>query len=189
MTRNIILILHLPVGQIGTYILRWTLTNEGCVASDDVNIVVNPLPTIGGILSTCVGSTTTLTGSATADAAMPWVSSIPTVATVNNSGVVTGIAEGTSVITYKNSNGCTTTATVTVNALPLNADAGPDKPYNFDGITSLTGKSETSGATFKWTAPVGGGITTPDDQATINVSAPGIYKLAVQSTSGLRFNG
>jgi Subtilase family/IPT/TIG domain len=171
-------------GAIGTYVLRWTLTNEGCVASDDVNITINPLPTISGILSACIGSTTMLTGSATADATMPWSSSIPSIATVNSAGEVTGIAEGTTVITYKNSNGCSTTATVTVHALPLNIDAGPDKPYNFDGITSLTGTSGTTGTTFKWTAPVGGGITTADDQATINVSAPGIYSLAVRSAQG-----
>src|SRR5206468_3918161 len=78
----------------------------------------NALPTITGTLSVCVGLTTALTGSPTPDATTPWASASPGVATVNSSGVVTGVSAGTSVITYKNSNGCTITATVTVNAKP-----------------------------------------------------------------------
>jgi hypothetical protein len=81
-------------------------------------ITVNPLPTISGTLSVCAGSTTQLTGSASPAVANPWVSAAPGVATVSNSGLVTGVAAGTSVITYTNSNGCQITATVTVNALP-----------------------------------------------------------------------
>src|SRR5258706_7281654 len=81
-------------------------------------IKVNALPTITGTLSVCIGSTTSLTGSATPDATTPWVSGSTGIATINSSGVVTGVSAGTSVITYKNSNGCTTTVTVTVNSLP-----------------------------------------------------------------------
>jgi uncharacterized protein YjdB len=39
------------------------------------------------------------------------------VATVSNAGVVTGVAAG-KCITYTNNNGCSITATVTVNPLP-----------------------------------------------------------------------
>ncbi|MBK9459746.1 MAG: hypothetical protein IPN94_10000, partial [Sphingobacteriales bacterium] len=47
-----------------------------------------------------------------------WASASTSVATVSSTGVVTGVSAGTSVITYKNNNGCTQTATVTINALP-----------------------------------------------------------------------
>src|SRR5206468_3449659 len=86
--------------------------------SNSVALTVNALPAITGTLSVCVGSTTQLAGSGTAAASNPWVSATPAVATVNSTGLVTGVAAGTSVITYTNNNGCSITATVTVNALP-----------------------------------------------------------------------
>ncbi|MFT3680741.1 MAG: Ig-like domain-containing protein [Ferruginibacter sp.] len=109
-----------PAGGTGTYVLRWTISNAPCTpTTDDVNIIVNPLPTITGTLTVCAaGSTTTLTGSPTAAAVNPWVSATTSVATVNSSGVVTGVAAGTSVITYTNNNNCSNTVTVTVTPLP-----------------------------------------------------------------------
>ncbi len=158
----------------------------GTTTSNVAAVTVNALPTISGDLNVCVGLTTALIGSGTPNAVLPWVSANTSVATISNTGVVTtvGTVGGTSVITYKNSNGCTTTATVTVNALPAAlGTAGPDKPYNFDGITSI-GDPNLSGFTFKWTAPPGGLITTADDQPSINVATPGIYKLALKSAQG-----
>ncbi|NGY37293.1 T9SS type B sorting domain-containing protein, partial [Flavobacterium sp. XN-5] len=99
----------------GTSLIRYTDIN-GCTITQ--TITVNPLPTITGTSTLCVGSTTTLTASATPNASNPWVSANPSIATVSNSGVVTGVSTGTSVITYTNSNGCTVTQTVTVNSLP-----------------------------------------------------------------------
>jgi hypothetical protein len=83
-----------------------------------VSITVNPLPNITGNLSVCQGSTTTLSGSGSPAATNPWTSSNISVATVSNTGVVTGVAPGTVTITYANSNGCQQTALVTVTALP-----------------------------------------------------------------------
>src|SRR5213078_2787777 len=99
----------------GTSVITYT-DNNGCQRT--ATVTVNALPTITGTLSVCIGSTTTLTGSGTPAAVNPWVSATPAVATVSNTGVVTGVAAGTSVITYTNNNGCSITATVTVNALP-----------------------------------------------------------------------
>ena len=96
----------------GTSVITYT-TNTGC--SKTVTVTVNSLPTITGASTVCTGFTTQLTGSGTADDTSPWASATTSVATVNSSGLVTGVAGGTSVITYKNSNGCTITQTVTVN--------------------------------------------------------------------------
>lgn len=49
----------------------------------------------------------------------PWISSNPAVATISNTGLVTGISAGTTTITYTNSNGCLKTETITINPLPL----------------------------------------------------------------------
>ncbi|WP_281297683.1 G8 domain-containing protein [Flavobacterium limnophilum] len=98
---------------------------------------VNPLPTITGNLNVCEGSTTNLTGSATANATTPWTSATTSVATVSSSGVVTGVSEGTSVITYRNSNGCTQTATVVVASLVNNVTNG------FSGSSFCVGEQTT----------------------------------------------
>ncbi len=88
----------------------------GCSAtSSATTIIVNASPIITGTPNVCVGSTTQLTGSPTPGS---WVSSNVAVATVSNSGLVTGIAVGTTTITYTDSNGCKQTATITVNPKP-----------------------------------------------------------------------
>ena len=105
----------LPLGTGLTYTTAQTnVTNiVGCNTAT-LNLTVNPLPTITGTAIVCIGLTTTLTGSATAHPTTPWSSATPTVATVTNAGVVTGVSAGTSVITYMNSNNCITTVTITV---------------------------------------------------------------------------
>ncbi len=127
----------------GTTIITYT-NNNGCVIT--ATVTINALPTISGTLNACIGLTTQLTGSATANVTAPWVSSNTGVATVSNTGLVTGVSAGTTIITYKNSNGCVITATVTINALPtitgtLSACVGL--------TTQLTG-SATANATTPW---------------------------------------
>jgi uncharacterized protein YjdB len=103
-------------GGAGDKTISYSSADGTCTTTE--TIVVKALPTISGNLSMCVGASTQLTGSATAASSNPWVSSTPSVATVANDGLVTGISAGTSVITYTNSDGCQKTTTVTVNALP-----------------------------------------------------------------------
>ncbi|WP_264553056.1 T9SS sorting signal type C domain-containing protein [Flavobacterium sp. N2038] len=143
-----------------------------------VNFVINPLPTISGTLGVCVGFTTQLTGSATAAASTPWTSSLPAVATVSNTGLVTGVAAGTSVITYKNSNGCTQTATVTVSPVPTAA--------TISGNTTVCQNSGSPNITFAnpQTFPVtvtyniNGGSST-----TVNIAASSVANIAVPTTT------
>ncbi len=47
-----------------------------------------------------------------------WASSNVSIATVDNNGKVTGVSSGSDSIVYINNNGCTDTATITVNPLP-----------------------------------------------------------------------
>ena len=109
----------------GTSVITYTNTN-GCTVT--ATVTVSAVPTITGTLSVCVGSTTQLTGSATAATLNPWVSATTGVATVSNTGLVTGVSFGTSVITYTNSVGCTVTATVTVNTAPAAITITPALP-------------------------------------------------------------
>ena len=91
--------------------------NEGTVHAT-LTSELNPTPTITGTPTVCVGATTQLIGSGTPATTNAWGSSKTSVATVSALGVVTGVAAGTSLITYTNDNGCQETITVTVNAAP-----------------------------------------------------------------------
>ena len=89
----------------------------GCITT--AIVTVDPLPgPILGTLVVCSGLTTTLsdnTGGGT------WSSSVPAVATIDPTGIVTGgavLTASTTTITYTIGTGCTITATVTVNPLP-----------------------------------------------------------------------
>ncbi|TDE41855.1 T9SS type A sorting domain-containing protein [Flavobacterium rhamnosiphilum] len=99
----------------GTSVITYT-NSDGC--RNTVTVTVNALPTITGTLSVCVGLTRQLTGSGSPASSNPWVSATSNVATVSNTGLVTGVSAGTSVITYTDINGCQKTALVTVNASP-----------------------------------------------------------------------
>lgn len=94
-----------------------TATSTGCTNTATQTIIVNPLPTISGALSGCVGFNYTLTGSGTPHAT-PWASSNTTVATISALGLVSALSPGTTTITYRNNLGCSITATFTVNAIP-----------------------------------------------------------------------
>ncbi|WP_180904009.1 glycine-rich domain-containing protein [Flavobacterium chungangense] len=104
-------------GTVGTsYILRWTISNSPCTAStDEVTIRINQSPTVSitGNNYICAGSTTTLSPTTGGI----WTSSNDLVATVNNAGLVTGVATGSATFTFTSSvaPGCTaTTPSVTV---------------------------------------------------------------------------
>jgi len=103
-----------------TYTGTIILTNaSGCNSTgNSFTLTVNPAPAISGSLTACTGSTTQLTGTGTPDLSSPWVSSNTAVATVNTTGLVTGIAAGSSTITYTNIQGCSTSSTVTINTSP-----------------------------------------------------------------------
>jgi uncharacterized protein YjdB len=97
----------------GTSAITYTLAT-GCLRSAVVNVLAAPTP-ITGTTALCATFTTTLANTVSGGA---WNSSNPVVATVNSSGVVTGVAAGNAVITYTLPTGCSKIQGVTVNAVP-----------------------------------------------------------------------
>ena len=105
----------------GNATIRYTVsTPNGCKDSLDVQVTIKPLPVLSilGSNSICMGTTTQLSSSGEAGT---WSSTNNSVATVDNSGLVTGIATGTARFIFTSSvTGCsdTTATAVTVGTFP-----------------------------------------------------------------------
>ncbi len=112
---------------------------------------------ITGTTTTCVGSTTTLSD---ATSGGTWSSSTTSVATVDASGVVTGVSAGTAVISYTASSG-TVTATVTVSAA---TSAG----------TISGGSSICIGTSTTLTPSISGGTWSSSASGVASVSGSGV---------------
>ncbi len=104
-----------------TSAITFTAASTGCTTTSTATI--NPLPSaITGTTSLCQGATTTLSNASPGSGT--WSSATTGVATIgSSSGVVSAVATGstspaTTVITFTNTSGCSTTTTVTVNPLP-----------------------------------------------------------------------
>lgn len=97
----------------GNVAISYTLSN-GCFRTR--TIAVNPLPAnISGTTQVCAGLTTALSNTTTGGS---WSSGATSVATVNTSGVVSGVNAGVANITYTAPNSCRTSVPVVVNPLP-----------------------------------------------------------------------
>ncbi|MFE3849467.1 Ig-like domain-containing protein [Flavobacterium sp. LB3P45] len=129
----------------GTSVITYT-NSDGCQKT--ATVTVKALPTITDNLNVCIGSKTQLTGSGTAATSNPWVSATTSVATVNSTGEVTGVSDGTSVITYTNIDGCQKTATVRVNANPLAPSVAYNPPACDVDKFSITLSGVINGATY-----------------------------------------
>ena len=166
------------------------------ITSNTAILTVNSTPSITGVLSACPSQTSQLVASTTGSSISPWISSNNSAATIDNNGLLTAVAVGTSLITFTDNNGCIQTATVNI-------------PSNETPIISC-GINTTSSVTFDWTTPlnasdyditytINGGLTqiagnqtstsytinglSVDDQVdiTITTNGSGCYQLETQT--------
>ena len=144
-------------------------------SSATTTVTVLPVPAaIGGSLSVCMGSTTTLTNSVSSGT---WTSSNTAVGTIgSSSGVLTPITTGTTTVTYNLGNGCATaTAIATVNPLPA-AIGGTTVVCQGSTVTLTDGTSGGTWSTVSATATVVGstGVVTgvSGGNATISYTLP-----------------
>jgi trimeric autotransporter adhesin len=87
----------------GIALVRFTQNGTGC--SKTISITVNPRPTVSlnGLSAICVGQTI----QATPTTGGSWTSTAPQVASISNSGLITGLSNGsTTVIFTQNNDGC-----------------------------------------------------------------------------------
>ncbi len=113
------------------------------VSSESRYLVVNPLPSLAGPGEVCVGQTINWTP----NTGGTWISNDPSVATITNAGVITGISAGSATFTFTESGtGCVSTSSaVTVHSLPTGVIS--------DNSAICAGQSSTFRVTLTGTAP------------------------------------
>lgn len=126
----------------GVDTVHYTVTNVCGTDIATATVSVNPLPDAGSIsgpVTICVGSPATISATIPGGS---WSSSATAVATVGTSGIVSGIALGTAVISYAVTNSCGTdidTINVTIIAAAnAGAISGPDSLCQGDSVNITT---------------------------------------------------
>ncbi|MDP2386171.1 MAG: ice-binding family protein [Bacteroidota bacterium] len=141
-----------------TYFLTETITSTGCVKTNSVNIIVNPLPLAitGNNTTFCNGNSVTLGTTAISGHTYVWS---PTTA-LNSTSIANPVASPTVTETYSLTEtitltGCqkTNSVTITVNPLPL-AITGSNASI-CDGNSITLGTTSITGHTYSWTPAVG----------------------------------
>jgi hypothetical protein len=139
------------------------ITSGACSAasSTTASVTVNALPTVAAITGTAAVCTQFTTQLACSTAGGVWSSSDETKATVNSSGLVTGVAQGPAVISYTvtNGSGCSaaSTATVTVSASLAAPTSVTATPASIQSGQSSNLNATSAGNTIYWyTAATGG---------------------------------
>jgi len=149
--------------RAGTDSIFYTVYNGfGCSATIGTLETVNPLPAVGtitGSRAVCFGSTTTLTDTT---AGGTWSSTNTSVATITGGGVMSGVADGTTTISYSVVNGYGCLAAVT--AL--------DSVVNAPSVDSITGATHLcAGSTAMLSDGVSGGVWTSGNTSLATVDS------------------
>ena len=171
----------------GTTVITYTLPT-GCPTTKTITVSLSPGPILGPA-GVCVGASVTLTDTVPGGI---WTSSLVSIATIGSlSGIATGVATGTTIITYSLGSGCTVTRTLSVNAAPA-AISGPSSVCVGSTISlsdatfgGLWGSYYTSVATVSGTGVVTG-ISPGIDTISYSVSGcAAIKSITVNPTPAL----
>lgn len=138
----------------GTVNITYTATT-GCYKFKTITVNTSPAA-ITGSNNVCTGATITLANTSTGGT---WSSSSTSSATVNSSGVVSGVSTGTPTISYTMAGGCSSTMPITVNQTPA----------TISGSASVCGSLTTS-----VTNSMSGGTWTTSSAGIAHVGSTGI---------------
>jgi uncharacterized protein YjdB len=157
----------------GTAIISYTVSGF----SRTVTMTINDVPAVGaisGIKSVQVGSGTILTDFSSGGTTV-WSSSNSSVASVDASGLVTGIANGTAIISYSVTNGCGTTVATDIVTV-------------YSGITGNIAVCQGNSLTLTDTIPGGTWSSSNTLVATINYGS-GLLTGLSAGTANITYNG
>jgi len=159
------------------YMITGTCGTDAAFHTVNVNAAQNA-GVISGPNTVCAGSTILLSSSVGNTAGI-WNSNTPAAATVDQSGVVTGVSAGNSTITFTATNGCgiaTTTFNVTVNPAPNAGTLGGSTPLCI-GLTDIYSSNGTSGGSW---------LSTNTSVATVN-SSTGVVTTVGAGTTNITY--
>jgi len=146
----------------GTAVITYSL-GTGCTTTTTVTVNAGPSP-VGGIPFICAGSTTSLTDTAGGGT---WAGGTAGIATIDAvTGIVTGIAPGTTTVSYSLGTGCTVHTVVTVSAVPASITGAPEVCA---GATIFFGDLTTGGV---WSG-ASSTVATVSPLGTVSGLAPG----------------
>jgi gliding motility-associated-like protein len=122
----------------------------GCsqTTTSSVGIVVNEVPAMSGIPPVCQGATVQLSAGGSSPV-ISWTSSDPGVASISNTSLLTSIAPGSATITCTNSDGCSDSQTIQVQAGPTASIIGNTTVC--EGNTAVFTISGSPGSTVTYT--------------------------------------
>ena len=154
-------------GIPGTVVISYTL-GTGCYRTTLVTVNAYP-SSINGVTNVCTGKTVSLSDGTPGGT---WSSGATATATISTAGIVTGVAAGTTNITYTPGTGCFVTTGLTVNPLPPGIiGAGPVCVASTITLSdSLAGGRWTSANAIIASIGSGSGILTGASGGTVNIS-------------------
>ena len=162
----------------GSARFRFTSATSGCTSELTDPITVNEAPTviIAGSPFVCIGGTTSVTPSTGGT----WTSNDTNIATITNSGIVTGVTSGTTSITYTDaSTGCTSAPLEVTVIVPVEVQIVGDTDICIGSATTL---SPTVGGTWVSDNPM---IATVTNSGVVRGVAPGSVTFTfLESTTG-----
>lgn len=161
----------------GTATISFLQNNSGCM-SEPKTITVKQKPSVAiiGPRNICVGNETQLTP----QSGGIWTSDNIIVASVDNTGLVTGLAAGSVQFRFLADNGCFSDLTpiVTVNPIPVVTILGSDHICELGGTTQL---SPTTGGTWTSSSPL---VATVNNSGFVTGLYPGVVTAIFTSSIG-----
>ena len=170
----------------GTYTVTYSFTDGTCSNTTTASITITALPTATIAYNGspyCATGTATVTRTGTAGGTYTAPAGVVINAATGDINLVTS-TPGTYTITYSFTSGeCsnTTTASITITALPTATIAYTGSPYCATGTATVT-QSGTAGGTY--TAPLGVVINALTGDINLATSTPGTYTITYSFTSG-----
>ncbi|MDD2304283.1 MAG: Ig-like domain-containing protein [Prolixibacteraceae bacterium] len=179
---------YFPGGNVISSIYFRRIVYSGyCTSYSNVLFYNTKAAVISGNLTVNVGSTTQLTGSPSGGT---WSSGTTSVATVNSSGLVSGVSGGTSIITYTTTTGCINSATVSVTGssctnVGITSATAAASPICSNETTTLTANGVVgTNALVTWWSATGGSGTNYGTGLTLANASPGNYYARVTGDCG-----
>jgi uncharacterized protein YjdB len=136
---------------------------------DNSNQRIRKIIVSGGNATVCTGATTTLNNATSGGV---WSSSDLTVATVGTTGVVSGVAAGTAIISYSLSSGCMATTVLTVNQTP----------------SAITGTATVCSGSTTALTDAGGGTWSSSNTGVATIGSTGVVTGVLGGTSTITYN-